>query len=473
MSNGTTTTSEPVLKYTPLEEIPKELRLVIQIRETLKQAFRSGKLKSIEYRKQQVLQLGYLIQDNVERFQKALAADLGRPVQESNVLEIASMVAEGQHTYKNVAKWAKTERAPFSITFAAMGPAIRKEAKGVVLIISPFNYPVWLSIGPMFGAIAAGNAVVLKPSELSVHTSALFAELFPKYLDNDLFRVVNGAIPETSKLLELQWDHSGGNVGRIVATAAAKHLTPVSLEVSKSPCVIDPKTDMKVAARRIMWGKTSNAGQTCIAPDYVLVPHDAEDKLIEAIKEVYHEFYPDGPLKSNSFSRIISDAHFRRIKGLLDDTKGSIVIGGETDAAQKFIAPTIVKDVTPGDSLMSQELFGPILPIIPVKSVDEAIEIINSGDHPLVIYVFTHDSKFKAHVFDNTQSGAAIANEALLHAGDGAHRGKYSFEMFTHNRATMDSPGWIDLIMGSRYPPYTVRFLPIVVYVQLDEVIAW
>lgn len=279
--------------------------------------------------------------------------------------------------YNNIEKWSKPEKAPFSLQFTLMNPVVRKEAKGTVLIISPFNFPLWLSLAPVAGAIGAGNTILLKPSELSSAVSQLTAELMPKYLDPDVCRVVNGAIPETTKLLELQWDHStsnfshrfnivltpsplvlytgGGAVGKIVSHAAANHLTPVTLELGgKSPAVIDASCDLALTSRRLLWGKFTNAGQTCIAPDYVLVARDFQDTLVAALEARYNEFYPEGPAKSESFSRMITGRHFDRLKGLLEASKGTVVVGGETDASQKYIAPTIVKDVTFEDSLMQE-----------------------------------------------------------------------------------------------------------------------
>ncbi|TFK38204.1 aldehyde dehydrogenase [Crucibulum laeve] len=463
----------PELAYTPLDEIT-------QLHSTLRSTFRTGKLKPIAYRKYQILQLAYLIKDNAERFEEALASDLGRPKFESRFVEINPSLTEIKTAYTGVDKWAKPEKPAFSLNFAAMRPVIYKEAKGVVLIISPFNYPMWLSVGPIAGALAAGNAVVLKPSESTPAVSSLFAELFPKYLDSDLVRVVNGAIPETTHLLDLPWDHilytGSGRVGKIVATAAAKHLTPVSLELGgKSPVIIDPKCDLKMAAKRILWGKVVNAGQTCVAPDYVLVPREFQETFIQALKETYQSFYPaDTPSSAPSaYSRIVTPQAFSRIKNLLDNTKGTIAIGGDTDASSKYIGPTVVKDVTGDDSLMSDEIFGPVLPVVPYDgTVEEAVKFVNARDHPLALYVFSQDGEFKKQVFEHTQSGAAIANEVVLHpgadglpfggtgpSGYGMHTGKYSFDMFTHLRSSMDSPSWIDAILGFRFPPYTDKSL--------------
>ncbi|KAJ3560158.1 hypothetical protein NP233_g11017 [Leucocoprinus birnbaumii] len=406
------------LEYTSLEGIE-------QIHKNLRAGFHSGKSKDVKYRKYQLLQLAYMIQDNTERFREALAADLGRPPFESQFLEIGSSIMEARTAWAGVHKWAKPEKPPLSMISTPLHSVIYKEPKGVVLIISPFNYPVWTSMCPLVrlslaqngslsthglclmlsnqvGAIAAGNAVVLKPSENAPHVASLLTELIPKYLDPELVAVVNGVLYTGS-----------GRVGRIVGVAAAKQLTPVSLELGgKSPVFIDPNCDLEVAAKRIMWGKVVNAGQTCVAPDYVLVPIDFQEKFVNALKDACDEFYPESTSTPGAYSRLITPQAFKRVKGLLDDTKGKIVFGGETDEKQKFIAPTVVKDVAFNDSLMSEEIFGPILPVIPVKDVEEAIKFVNDNDHPLAF------SMIQSYpVFTRTQSGAAVANDVLLHPG--------------------------------------------------------
>ncbi|KAJ7461546.1 NAD-aldehyde dehydrogenase [Mycena latifolia] len=455
------------LAYTPLEEIDK-------IRAELLAGFNSGKTKSVAFRKYQLLQLAYLVKDNEKLFVDALASDLGRPALESYFLETGASVGEAMDAYKNVESWAKPEKPALSVNFMFMRPVTYKEPKGVVLIISPFNYPLWLCIAPLAGAIAAGNAIVIKPSESCPAVAALLTDLIPKYLDPSLTRVVNGAIPETTKLLDLPWGHilytGSGRVGKIVAGAAAKTLTPVSLELGgKSPVFIDPASDMRLAAKRILWGKFANAGQTCVAPDYVLVPKDFQDTFVEALKTAYAGFYPE---TNQEITRIVNQQSFKRVNGLLQATKGTIVCGGDTDETRKFIAPTIVKDVKVDDSLMSEEIFGPILPIVPVEDVDAGIAHVNANDHPLALYVFSQDEAYKKKVFSSTQSGSAVANETILipgivglpfggigPSGSGYHTGKYGFLMFTHLRATLDSPGWIDKILGFRFPPYTAKNL--------------
>ncbi|KAJ6618864.1 NAD-aldehyde dehydrogenase [Mycena sp. CBHHK59/15] len=448
--------------HTPLEEIDK-------IHTELRAGFNSGKTKSIAYRKYQLLQLAYLVKDNSKALEDALMQDLGRPALESQFMEIGASISEVMDAYKNIDAWVKPEKPALAFNYMFMRPATHKEPKGVVLIISPFNYPLWLCISPVSGAIAAGNAIVLKPSESCPAMAALLTELFPKYLDPELIRVVNGAIPETTKLLDLPWDHRSARVGKIVATAAAKHLTPVSLEVRtcKSPVFIDPASDLQLAAKRLLWGKFVNAGQTCVAPDYVLVPKASQDVFVEALKTAYANFYPEA-----ASSPIVNVQSFKRINGLLQNTKGTVVCGGAADEASKFIAPTIVKDVTPGDSLMSEEIFGPILPIVPVEDLDAAIAYVNANDHPLALYVFSQDAAYKEKVFGNTQSGSAVANETIIipgitglpfggigPSGSGYHTGKYGFLMFTHLRATIDEPAWIDKILHFRFPPYTAKNL--------------
>ncbi|KAJ7217157.1 NAD-aldehyde dehydrogenase [Mycena pura] len=469
------------LAYTPIDDIEK-------IQAELRAGFNSGKTKSIAYRKYQLLQLAYLVQDNSKRFEDALVQDLDRPAVESQFLEIGASSAEFMHAYKNVESWAKPEKPKRSFNFMFMSPTTYKEPKGVVLIITPFNYPLWLVMTPMAGAIAAGNAVVLKPSESCPTVASLLAELFPKYIDPSLVRVVNGAIPETTKLLELPWDHSGARVGKIVAAAAAKTLTPASLEVpssaicliqtfhlGKSPAFIDPTSDLRFIAKRLLWGKFANAGQTCVAPDYAIVAKADQDKFVDVLKDVYAEFYPEtttSPPGPANITKMVHQQAWKRVNGLLQATQGTIVCGGEVNEAKKYIAPTIVKDVKAGDPLLSEEIFGPVLPILAVDDLDAGIAYVNAHDHPLALYAFTQNEAFKKKVFSSTQSGSASANETIIQpgvtglpfggigaSGYGYHTGKYGFLMFTHLRSSIDNPSWVDMILGARYPPYTDKKL--------------
>ncbi|KAI0084065.1 Aldehyde/histidinol dehydrogenase [Irpex rosettiformis] len=478
-----------VFTYTPLEDIPA-------VFSDLQKTFRTGKTKPIAYRKEQLAQVAWMLRDHQQEWADALKADLGRPSLEADFLEINPAISEAKDAYDNVEKWSKTEKARWDMTWSVMKPQIRKEPKGVVLIITPFNFPVHLTITHVSSAIAAGNCVVIKPSELCPAVSELYAELVPKYLDSETVRVVNGDVPVVSKLLEFPWDHivyvGSGRVAKIVAAAAAKHLTPLTTELGgKSPVFIDPNTDFELAAKRVLWGKLANAGQVCVAPDYVLIPRDAQDRFVEEVKKVYASFYPEGdPSKSDSFSRIITEAHTARIKKLIDESKGTVVFGGEANVQEKYVAPTLLKDVTLDDSTMQEEIFGPVLPIVPVEDVNEAINIVNDREHALCLYVFSNDPKYKAKVFDNTQSGGAIANETIIHVGAtglpfggigpsgcktasvlkqstikliilytaGYLSGKYGFDILTHHRCTLDNPRWVDtVLMKGRYPPYTEK----------------
>ncbi|KAL1730895.1 Aldehyde/histidinol dehydrogenase [Schizophyllum commune] len=461
------------LQYTPLEEIEK-------IRASLHAGFATGKSKALAYRKYQLVQLGHLLKENRARFVEAIHADMGRPAFESEFYEISGALTDITAAVKNLSSWAKSETSPFDFNWFAMRPRAHKLPKGVVLVITPFNYPVWLVVEPLIGALAAGCAVCLKPSESAAATSALWTELLPKYVDPDLVRVVNGAVPETTRLLELQWDHisytGSGAVGRIVASAAAKHLTPVTLELGgKSPVIVDASADPALAARRVLLGRFVNAGQTCVSPDYVLVAKDIKDRFLEEVRKTYAAFTSTAgdssvkpALTPATFSHLIHTRAYARIAGLLEKTRGTIIAGGERDAKENFLGLTVVEGVDKGDALMGEEIFGPILPILEVENVDEAIKFINGGDRPLALYVFANDKKVKDKVRNETISGTMAFNEVVIQlgapglpfggtgaSGYGYHRGKYGFDAFSHIRTEIDSPAFIDKILWWRFPPYT------------------
>ncbi|CAL1698978.1 unnamed protein product [Somion occarium] len=456
---------------TPIEEIPV-------IRDALVKGFASGKTKNVQYRKDQLIHLSYLLHENRSRFVESLAIDLKRPALETDFLEIDGTIAEVREAYTNVEKWSKPESPAFSLNWFSMNPKIRKEPKGVVLIIGPFNVPLWCLLGPLAGAIAAGNTVAIKPSEMTPMTADVIAELFPKYLDPEVVRVVKGGIPQTSKLLEYPWGHicytGSQRVAKIIGVAAAQTLTPVTFELGgKSPVIVDTSADLKLAARRILWGKCANAGQLCVAPDYVLVLREVEEQFIRELQQVYTAFFGSDPAKSDSISRIVSPQHTLRIKNLVESTKGNILIGGQIDVNERYVAPTIVTDVPGDDSLMTDEIFGPVLPIISVDSLNQAIGFINSRDHPLVLYIFSEDKKVKEKVFSSTNSGGAVANDVVIlpaaaglpfggigASGFGYTTGKWGFNTFTHFRGTLDVPSWLDkVVLGSRFPPYTDKKL--------------
>ncbi|KAI7893262.1 Aldehyde/histidinol dehydrogenase [Mucor mucedo] len=344
---------------------------------------------------------------------------------------------------------------------------VRKEPKGVVLVIGSWNYPVHLLLLPVVGAIAAGNCVAIKPSEVACHTAAIIGELIPQYLDPKTVSVVQGGVQETTTLLAEEFNHifytGNGAVGKIVMAAASKHLTPVTLELGgKSPAFIAPDANIEVAASRIMWGKYYNAGQTCVAPDYVLILKSQANQFIEACKKVLIERYGQNPQASDSYCRIISERRFDAVKSFIDNVDDSrIIVGGQTDKKDLYVAPTIVYPVASDETgLMQEEIFGPILPIVPVEDMDEAIRIVNSKNTPLTIYIFTE-------ILDKTQSGGVLVNDVLMHvqelgmpfggvgaSGMGSYHGPKSFETFSHERATMIKSSGLESLMVARYPPY-------------------
>jgi aldehyde dehydrogenase (NAD+) len=338
-----------------------------------------------------------------------------------------------------------------------------------VLIISPWNYPIQLLLGPLVGALAAGNTALLKPSEMAPHTAAALAELVPRYLDSDSIKVVEGGVPETTALLKERFDHifftGNGTVGRIVMRAAAEHLTPVTLELGgKSPCIVDRSVDLEVAAKRIAWAKFFNAGQSCTSVDYVLVHQSMEDALVHRLEAAVREFYGDDPKESPDFARIVNERHHQRLSELLSE--GELVCGGETDAETRYIAPTIIRGVTRDMKVMKEEIFGPILPVVSVRDIDEAIDFVNAGDKPLALYVFSRSAKRVKRVLRETSSGGACINECIAHmvvpelpfggvgeSGMGAYHGRASFETFSHRKSVLEKSTKVDPPV--RYPPYT------------------
>ncbi|KAJ7308815.1 hypothetical protein JRQ81_008083 [Phrynocephalus forsythii] len=346
---------------------------------------------------------------------------------------------------------------------------IQREPFGVVLIIGAWNYPFSLIIHPLVGAIAAGNAVVIKPSEISEHTAKLFQELIPQYLDKELYPVINGGVPETTEVLKQRFDHilytGNSTVGRIIMEAAAKHLTPVTLELGgKSPCYIDKNCDLDVACRRITWGKYMNCGQTCIAPDYILCDPSIQDEIVKRVEKALKDFYGDDVKKSPDYERIVNQRHFKRIMGLLEGQKA--VLGGDVDEAECYIAPTILTNVSPSAKVMQEEIFGPILPIIPVKDLEEAIRFINEREKPLALYVFAKDKKIIKRMIAETSSGGVTANDVLMHysvpglpfggvgnSGMGAYHGRHSFETFSHRRSCLVRSLAMESVNKLRYPP--------------------
>ena len=376
--------------------------------------------------------------------------------------------SEADHVLAHLRQWMKP--VPFN-TPTLLAPSevrVRFDPLGVGLIIGTWNYPVMLSLSPLIAAISGGNAAVVKPSEIAPATSEVIARLIPEYLDRDAFSVVQGAAPVATALLELQWDHifftGGTTVAKIVMTAAAKQLTPVVLELGgKSPTIVHSSADLRVAARRITQGRWNNAGQTCTATDYVLVLKDVAKPFLEHLKESILHFYGDEPQKSPDYGRIVSTRHFDRLTALL--SSGTIYHGGRTDRADKFIAPTVLVNVSPDSPVMREEIFGPILPVLEVDNVQQVIDFVNARPSPLGLYVFAEDQNVAEQILDSTTSGDAAVNDCTIqplipdlpfggvgNSGMGKYHGEWWFRAYTNARGVLNHSTKLD--PDVRYPPY-------------------
>ena len=443
--------------------------------EQLKKTYESGRTRPLAWRRAQLNALRRLVTENRDAFVSSAMADLGKPAAETVLMELNLVAGEAQFVRNRLSLWtARHPKAMHWMLQPAAGWTIA-EPKGVVLIISPWNYPVLLALEPMADALAAGNAVCLKPSELSPNTSKLLAELVPQYLDSEAVRVVEGGPKETGELLKCPFNHifytGGGHVGKIVMRAAAEHLTPVTLELGgKSPCFVDRTADINVAARRIAWGKFTNAGQTCVAPDYVLATSDVIEPLAGKIAEAVTRFFGSDPQHSDSFGRIINARHFDRLTALLPDPKspatGRTVCGGNTRRDDLYIAPTVLLGVKPDALMMQEEIFGPILPILEVADAKAAVEFITARPRPLAAYAFTGSKRVRRMFEREVSCGALGFNLPLGHlisswlpfggvgaSGMGSYHGKAGFLEFSHVKTVVGKPAVPDTL-SLVYPPY-------------------
>ncbi|WP_020118018.1 aldehyde dehydrogenase family protein [Streptomyces canus] len=423
----------------------------------LRATFRSGRTKPVEWRTTQLRRLRELLTENGTELAAALHADLGKSSTEAFRTEIDFTIREIDHTLDHLTDWLRPESAPVPAHLGTDARAwTQYDPLGVVLVIAPWNYPAQLLLAPVVGALAAGNAVVAKPSELAPATSAAVARLLPAYLDTDAVAVVEGGIPETTALLAERFDHifytGNGTVGRVVLRAAAEHLTPVTLELGgKSPAFVDRDADLTVVADRLARGKFLNAGQTCVAPDYVLTDPETAAALEPLLKNAVDTLYGGDPAESGEYGRIINERHFDRLTGLLDS--GRTVVGGTSDRTAKYIAPTVLADVDPESPVMREEIFGPILPIVTVPGLDEAIDFITDRDKPLALYVFTDSDTTRGRIAAETSSGGLGYGLPLAHltvsdlpfggvgeSGMGNYHGRYSIETFSHRKAILEKP---------------------------------
>ncbi|XP_070283767.1 aldehyde dehydrogenase family 3 member B1 isoform X2 [Myotis yumanensis] len=441
----------------------------------LREAFSSGRTRPAEFRAAQLKGLGRFLQDNKQLLQEALAQDLRKSAFESEVSEISISQGEINLALRNLRAWMKDETVPKNLATQLDSAFIRKEPFGLVLIIAPWNYPLNLTLVPLVGALAAGNCVVLKPSEISKNTERVLVEVMPRYLDRSCFAVVLGGPEETGQLLEHKFDYifftGSPRVGKIVMAAAAKHLTPVTLELGgKNPCYVDDNCDAQTVANRVALFRYFNAGQTCVAPDYVLCSPEMQERLVPALQSAITRFYGEDPRASPDLGRIISEKHFQRLRGLLGC--GRVAIGGQSEESDRYIAPTVLVDVQETEPVMQEEIFGPILPIVTVRSLDEAIDFINRREKPLALYTFSNSSQVVKQVLARTSSGGFCGNDGFMHlilaslpfggvgaSGMGSYHGKFSFDTFSHHRACLLRGPGMEKIYSIRYPPYSPRNL--------------
>ncbi|XP_061638038.1 aldehyde dehydrogenase, dimeric NADP-preferring-like isoform X1 [Phyllopteryx taeniolatus] len=440
-----------------------------EVLQRTREAFVSGRTRPLEFRLQQLRALKRMMTEREVEITTALKQDINRSQYDASLLELIGIENEINLALGNLKEWAAPRLVEKNLLTISDEAYIQSEPLGVVLIIGAWNYPWAVTLIPLVGAIAAGNGAVVKPSEMSGYSSLLLETLLPLYLDKDLYPVVMGGVPETQELLKQKFDHifyTGSSlVGKLVMEAAARHLTPVTLELGgKSPCYIDKNCDISVACRRITWGKFVNCGQTCIAPDYILCEPCVQGYVVECIRQTLLEFYGPDPKSSPDYGRIINHTHFNRIVGLMEGY--APVLGGQCDASQRYIAPTILKDVPPHSKVMQEEIFGPLLPIVTVSGLDEAIHFINDREKPLALYIFSSDKKVTKKMIEETTSGGVTVNDVMMHytlislpfggvgqSGMGCYHGKHSFDRLSHQRACLLRSLGMERINLARYPP--------------------
>ncbi|KAM9348637.1 aldehyde dehydrogenase family 3 member A2-like [Symphorus nematophorus] len=440
-----------------------------------RRAFQTGRSKCLEHRIRQLKNLQQLFIEKQKEIADAIKKDLNKSEVGTQLYETLGLEGEISLAIRKLKEWAAPRAVEKNLLTLSDTVYIKPEPLGVVLIIGAWNYPWAVTIQPLIGAIAAGNAAVIKPSEVCVHTATLMENLLPLYIDKELYPVVTGGVPETQELLRQRFDHifytGNSMVGKIIMEAAAKHLTPVTLELGgKSPCYIDKNCDISIACRRVAWGKYTNCGQTCIAPDYILCESSIQDRVINEVKKAIKEFYTDNPMTCPDYGRIINQRHFKRIMAMLEDS--TIAVGGENDESDCYIAPTVLRDVKPEAKVMQEEIFGPLLPILSVSGLDEAIKFINKREKPLALYVFSQDNKVIKRMTEETSSGGLLANDCLVHysvsslpfggvgnSGMGCYHGKFSFDQLSHLRSCLIKQLKMEGVNSMRYPPHTPKKL--------------
>ncbi|KAF2436310.1 aldehyde dehydrogenase [Tothia fuscella] len=443
-------TAASTLASTPTENIAK-------IVGDVGAAFRTGKTLPIEWRKEQLRQVFRMLDVHEKDFQESLFLDMGKIKLEAQLFEMGMLKNDIIHMLTELDNWLAPEAVSVPEPYQHWSPTVHKQPKGTCLIISPWNFPITLTVLPLIANIASGNTVIMKPSELAPHTAAKLTELLPKYVDPECFQFVNGDKDQVTELLKHPYGHiiytGNGQIGSIVMAAAAKHLTPVTLELGgKSPAIVSDKANLALAAKRITWGKFFNAGQVCMCPDYALVQEDMLPKFLEELKKTFADTYGDDA--SGKISRIINNRHWNRLDTLLANSKGKIFFGGNRSESELYIEPTVITDICLGDSLLSDEIFGPILPILTYKTLPEAVQIIAKiSEEPLGLYIFTEDTAESDFIRKNTRSGGMAINDAMGHvavpslafggiggSGMGTYRGRAGVDTFSHRKSVATVP---------------------------------
>ncbi len=434
----------------------------------------SGRTRREKWRRKQLHLLSNLLENHQQDILNALHQDLGKPPTEA-FFEIIAVKQEIKLAQKNLSSWMKSKKINVPVSLQPAQAFVQPDPLGCILIIGPWNYPFSLTLQPLVGALAAGNTAVLKPSEHAPNVSNLIKNLIEKYFPPEVAQVVQGDGSTAADLMIQKFDHvfftGGENIGKKVMEAASKNLTPVTLELGgKSPAVIINGANLEVTAKRIIWGKCLNAGQTCIAPDHLLVEHKLVDSLVSNLKNSIENFYGNTPLDSKHLGRIINQKHFDRLNNLLKEAKknGQVIYGGDSNEKERRISPTLIKIENRNDPLMKEELFGPLLPILPIKNLDEAIKEFKFLPKPLALYLFGGGGNEQGKILAMTSSGGICFNDVVLQAGIpelpfggvgssgmGKYHGKAGFDNFTHYKSVLKRPFWLDL--NFRYPPYKLN----------------
>ncbi len=436
--------------------------------------FATGATLPVAFRIEQLKKLKSLLAKYEVDITEALNKDLHKSAMESVMTELILVVEEINFIIKHLKKWSRPTKVttPFPLLWPGRS-RIYYEPYGSVLIIAPWNYPIMLSLSPLVGAISAGNCAVIKPSEIATHSQNIIAQLINDHFPPEYISVVKGGPDEVTQLLQEKFDYifftGGAQIGKIIMQAAAKHLTPITLELGgKSPCIVDETANLDFAARRIIRGKMMNAGQTCIAPDYLYVHHSRKEALINKLRDTIIKFYGNDPENSESFGRIIDQKHFDRLTGLLKTA--NILYGGKTNASTRYISPTLIETASWNEPVMQQEIFGPLLPILTYDKFDDIIHPIKSQPKPLALYLFSKNKNHETSLLRQLSFGGGCMNDCLLHianyyfpfggigaSGMGGYHGKYSFELFSHQKSIYKKT-W-PLEMKLEYPPFSLKKL--------------